>query len=273
MKIANWLQQGTKQLQDADIPTARLDCLVLLCDLLDKDKAFILAHPEIELTQQQLSTLNTQMEKRLNHVPLAYIRGMSEFYGRDFIVTKSVLEPRPESEAIIELLKKITNSTTIIDIGTGTGALAISAKLELPQTNVYAVDIDPACLAVAQQNANHHKAQVTLIEGNLLQPIDSQLLRDSVLLANLPYVPDSHALNRAATHEPRLAIFGGTDGLDLYRTLFEQITNIVKPGHIITESLSYQHDELRLLAAEHGYAESQHDGLAQVFTVSAQLQA
>ena len=272
MKIANWLKQSTDQLQNADIPTARLDCLVLLSDLLGKDKAFILTHPEFTLTKQQLSTLDTQLKKRENHIPLAYIRGVSEFYGRSFFVTKNVLEPRPESESIIDLLKKISIEGTIIDVGTGSGALAITAKLELSSADVYAVDISADCISVAKKNSGALNAKVTFLEGNLLEPFTHTELHGSALLANLPYVPNTHAVNRAATHEPSLAIFGGDDGLDLYRTLFQQVTESSKPSHIITESLLTQHILLRNLAAKYGYNQTAHDGLVQVFTASVQPQ-
>lgn len=273
MKIANWLKHNTERLQSVDIPTARLDCLVLLCDLLDKNKAFILAHPEFTLDTQQLSTLDTQIKKRMDHTPLAHIRGVSEFYGRSFFVTKYVLEPRPESESIIDLLKKISTKAAIIDIGTGSGALAITAKLELTPADVYAVDISPDCITIAQKNANALDAKVTFREGDLLQPFTDAELHGSILLANLPYVPNSQAINRAATHEPSLAIFGGDDGLDLYRTLFQQITESSKPSHVITESLLDQHTLLRDLASRHGYSQTARDGLVQVFTALAPPQA
>jgi release factor glutamine methyltransferase len=272
MKIVNWLKQSTAQLQNADIPTARLDCLVLLCDLLGKDKAFVLAHPEATLTTQQLSTLDTQLEKRASHTPLAYIRGFSEFYGRSFFVTKNVLEPRPESESIIDLLKKISTEGTVIDVGTGSGALAITAKLELSSADVYAVDISADCISIAKKNSAALNGEVIFRKGNLLNPFSDIELHGSVLLANLPYVPNTHVVNRAATHEPALAIFGGHDGLDLYRTLFQQISESSKPSHIITESLLTQHASLRDLAAKYSYSQTARDGLVQVFTASAQPQ-
>jgi len=273
MKITDWLTANTKTLEAADVPTARLDCLVLLEDLLGKNKASILAHMDVTLHSDQLSTLRTQVEKRAKHVPLAFIRGHTEFYGREFIITENVLEPRPESETIIELLKKINKVTTIIDVGTGSGALAITATLELPAISTHAVDIDPACLEVAQRNSDKHKTSIVLHQGDLLDPISNETLHEAVILANLPYVPNDYALNQAAMNEPRIAIFGGEDGLDLYRRLFEQIDAKSRPSHIFTESLPFQHQVLQSIALQHGYTKITEDDFIQVFTASEQLQA
>lgn len=273
MKIANWLTTNTKTLEAADVPTARLDCLVLLEDLLGKNKAFLLAHTEEVLSDDQLSTLRTQVEKRAKHTPLAFIRGRTEFYGREFIITENVLEPRPESETMIELLKKITNVTTIIDVGTGSGALAITAALELPSVNMHAVDIDPKCIEVARNNDAKHKTSVSFYQGDLLDQIPSTELSGAVLLANLPYVPNDYALNQAAMNEPRIAIFGGEDGLDLYRQLFSQIDAKSRPSHILTESLPFQHQALSAIAAQHDYEQTTEDDFIQVFTASELLQA
>src|SRR5579885_1241682 len=107
MKISKWLANATKKLKTAGIGTARLDCLVLLADSLNKDKAFVLAHPDMVLSAAQLRKLNKQLAERQKHYPLAYIRGKTEFYGREFIMNHHVLEPRPESETMIDLLKDI----------------------------------------------------------------------------------------------------------------------------------------------------------------------
>lgn len=173
MNISDWLQQSTKGLEEKGIDTARLDCLVILEDLITKDRSWILAHQDEMLTDEQLRKLDEQLEQRGKHTPLAYIRGKTEFYGREFLINEYVLEPRPESETIIELLKQsVTDGAIerIIDVGTGSGALAITAKLEIPAADIIAIDIDKNCLELAQRNAIKHKADVNCIEGNLLAP-------------------------------------------------------------------------------------------------------
>lgn len=272
----NWLAIAEKRLKQADIPTARLDCLVLLEDLLGKDRAHLLAHPELKLTSEQEKVLNEQLERRAKHEPLAYIRGKTEFYGREFIVNAHTLEPRSETETMIDELKGLGfreqgHGVALVDVGTGSGAIAISAKLELPNASVFATDISVECITIAKRNAQNHQTDITFNQGNLLDPL---ALGPSpyTLLCNLPYVPDSHTINKAAMFEPRLAIFGGVDGLDLYRELFTQIGKLdSKPGHILTESLPFQHEELAVIAKLHGYSLQQTSDFIQMFTLAASV--
>jgi release factor glutamine methyltransferase len=289
MTIEDWLKQSTRQLAINGITTARLDALVLLEDCLSRDRALLLAHPEQRLTAEQILVLGAWVARRAAHEPLSYIRGRTEFYGRLFRVDKHVLQPRPESETIIDMLKKLVQTDAqitnwrIADIGTGSGALAITAKLELAATTVAATDIDPACLLIARQNATALGADVEFLEGDLLQPLLSALKHLSgtsgtawrstptILLCNLPYVPEGFPINQAASSEPRLALFGGTDGLDVYRKLFTQLTNslgqypVDKPYALLTESLPKQHRALADIAARHGYMCMQTDDFIQLF--------
>lgn len=269
MLASEYLTQYVKQLKDAGIGTARLDCLVLLEDYTGKDRAWLLAHPEFELSKAQVTELNKQIKQRQSHIPLAFIRGKTEFYGREFIINKNVLEPRPESEAMIEFLKSLVlpKVSFVADIGTGSGALAITAKLELPNINVIATDIDPACIKVAKQNAKKHDVGIKVIKGNLLEPLKG--LKISVLLCNLPYVPNSYEINQAAANEPRIAIFGGEDGLDLYRQLFDQINrgeNRVQ--YVLTESLPFQHKALAKIAKDYGFKLQKTDDFIQLFSIN-----
>lgn len=268
MTTSNWLAQATTELTAANIGTARLDALVLLEDELGKDRAHILAHPEVELNPEQLQTLQGQITQRKAHQPLAYIRGKTEFYGREFIITPEVLEPRPESETMIELLKTLPPDArqTIVDVGTGSGALAITAALELVTVQAIATDIDPSCLVVARKNCEKHKTTVELIETNLIEGL--KIPANTTLLANLPYVPNDYTINDAATMEPKLAIFGGVDGLDLFRELFKQARGQAHPPvAILTESLPFQHEALAKIAAESGYVQDTEDDFIQVFSL------
>jgi release factor glutamine methyltransferase len=269
MKLDDWLIQAEQQLKNAGILTARLDALVILEDCLDKDRVYLLAHPELTLTSEQQATLTAQLIRRGAHEPLAYIRGFSEFYGRQFMVNEHVLEPRPESEMIIDLLKQYAAPTSrIADIGCGSGALAITAQLELPEAQVAAVDIDPNCLAVTMRNANKHHTAIQLFEGDLLEPFlqKSGNFTPEILLCNLPYVPDNFSINQAAAHEPSLALFGGPDGLDLYRRLFDQLNNLATKPLVISEALPSQHASLQQIAQQYGYQLLQTADFIQVFS-------
>lgn len=256
--------------------TPRLDIEVLLSYVLSKDRSWILAHPEYELLDKQKKILNSLVARRLKHVPIAYILGKCEFYGREFYVDKNVLVPRPESETIIDLLKQVVgerrteNENRIIDIGTGSGALAITAKLELPKAQVYAIDIDERALAVAKENSKILKVDIKFMKSNLLGSVPNSLFRipNSVFLCNLPYVPNDYEINQAAKHEPKIALFGGEDGLDLYRRLFDQLQKFLVGSLqfiVITESLAFQHAELTKIAKSAGFKQITTKDLVQVF--------
>jgi len=285
--LAQSLNAATKTLEQAYIPTARLDSMVLLEDVTGKDRAWLLAHPELILQGVTLQKYNSFIERRAKHEPLAYIRGKSEFYGREFLVTPSTLQPRPETETMITLLKsllqhditvsalrarKYKKDVLIVDVGTGSGCLAITAKIEWPEIEVYATEINEDALKIAKKNATKLGADVKFYQGNLLEPI--YVLRPPLfaLLCNLPYVPDSHPINKAAKQEPKIAIFGGEDGLDLYRDLFKQVQSEerrakseVRPSYILTESLPFQHTELAKIAKQQGYKLVQTEDFIQVF--------
>lgn len=265
MDVQQCLYLATNKLAAANIETARLDCLILLEDMLGKDRALLLAHPEIELSVAQVAQLNTLIARRVRHEPLAYLRGKAVFYGREFAVNNKVLVPRPESESIVSLLKTLPlpRFVHIADLGTGSGCLGITAALELPDSRIYVYDIDPAALEVAQQNAQTYKVLIHTAERNLLKNCVEHF---DVILANLPYVPDQHGINMAARHEPQLALFGGTDGLDIYRGFWEQADQLpAPPQYIITESWVIQHAALEEQAKAANYTLTATQGLAQAF--------
>lgn len=272
-----WLGESSEKLKRAGISTARLDAIVLLEDAIGKDRAWLLAHSEFELSDTRLEKLEKQIERRAQHEPLAYIRGKTEFYSRQFYIDYRVLQPRSESETMIDLLKSLNNTVRkgrtlaqkVVDVGTGSGALGVTAKLEIPELEVIATDIDKNCLDVARKNAKKLGAEVTFLHADLLQHPKVQNPASKIygLLANLPYVPNSHTINQAAMHEPGLAIFGGPDGLDVYRRLFAQLKNVSsKPWFILTESLPPQHGRLAEIAASSGFHLQKTDDFIQVFT-------
>ncbi len=266
MDINTWLQNTQKKLSTSGVSTARLDCLILLEDATGKDRAWLLAHPEFTVQGSTLYMLQEQIERRTKHEPQAYIRGKSEFYGREFIVTKHTLEPRPETEAMIDLVKSIVKTRenlTIADIGTGSGCIAVSVKLALPYAQVVATDIDVKSLEIARENSSKYDADIDFFHGNLLEPLS---LEPNILLCNLPYVPDNYELNKAARYEPKHAIFGGADGLELYRQMFAQINaNHIRPKWISTESLPFQHQELTKIAERSGYRLDKSEDFIQAF--------
>lgn len=263
--LHDWLLSETNRLEKSGITTARLDCLVLLSDELGKDKAYLLAHPEQELLHEQQERLYKKVMQRAAGRPLAYVRGKVEFYGREFMVNKHVLVPRPESETIITLLKTLPLATKvrIADIGCGSGCLGIIAGKEIAKSHIDMYDLSSQALAVANHNARTHKVKARYFQGNLLE-CDSGPYQ--VLLANLPYVPQRYPINKAAQFEPPVALFAGTDGLDLYRELFEQLAaKSWHPDFLLTESLPKQHPALAKLAQDNNFILLSSEDFIQVF--------
>ncbi|HSX32345.1 MAG TPA: HemK/PrmC family methyltransferase, partial [Candidatus Saccharimonadales bacterium] len=208
MTIGDYLRLATAQLAQAGIESARLDVLILLEDALDRDKASILANPDMDIPTETLTTLNTQIVQRMAHLPLAYIRGSWAFYGRNYKVTEDVLVPRPETEDMITLLKNLPlpSKPVLADVGTGSGCLAITAALELPGSRIDASDISPSAIAVAEHNNTLHRTHVQFMVRDLLRDVSTPY---DVVLANLPYVPNNYAINKAAGLEPSIALFAG----------------------------------------------------------------
>lgn len=273
MKIKDWLSQATHKLSEAGIASARLDALILLEDALGKDRAWLLANPDYVLLLGAIKELDKKIGRRYSFEPLSYVRGKSEFYGREFKVTPATLQPRSETETMVEMfLKNYSDVQAIIDIGTGSGAISITAKLEQPTLKVLATEINKDALDIAKQNARKLGATVIFFQGNLLEPLSAlRPLPFNVfaILANLPYVPDDFTINESAMQEPKIAIFGGKDGLDLYRQLFDQISHLdAKPKLVFTESLPFQHDDLEKIALNASYGLIETSDLIQLFATA-----
>ena len=271
--LRNWLRQAASALQKAGVASARLDCLVLLEHVLEKNREWVLAHEDYELSVSELEELNNYLAQREQRTPLAYTIGSKGFYGYTFSVTPDVLIPRPESEILIEMLQEVVSGhdvNTIIDVGTGTGCLAITAKLLYPDVHVTAVDNSVAALRIAKKNARRHKVQIQFKQMDITNCLPAMpKTRPYIIMANLPYVPDGMVTSTEITKEPAAALFSGKDGLDHYRKLWQQIQKLKnKPIYILTESLEPQHTTLRELAMATGYELIQTNTLVQLFKKS-----
>lgn len=269
MTIGEWLTTAQKKLIEIGVPTARLDAIVLLCYVMKKDKSYLLAHDDSTLTIDELAKLTTVLHQRLQRKPIAYIIGSKEFYGRDFAVTYDVLIPRPESENFIDALKKYPpqSGQSLLDIGTGSGILAITAKKEFPALTVWATDISGKALAVAKQNAHAHSASIHFVESDLLANIQDQF---DYVFANLPYVPPDYNVSPEVNTEPRIAIFANHNGLSILFQLAEQLGSYVKHGgQVYIESLLEQHNDISNYYSVYGFKLVHTFGLVQVFTKAA----
>lgn len=239
--IQAWLRDAAEQLANAGIASALLDAEIILAHTLHKSRTWLHAHNDDELSSRLVEIADARLVLRLDRIPIAYIIGHKEFYSRIFTVTPSVLIPRPESESIIELLKKHVpaGATRLIDVGTGSGCLGITAKLELPQLTVALSDISRHALKIAQRNAANLHADVVTTQSNLLANVADHY---DVVLANLPYVDTTWERSPETNHEPGLALFADNGGLALINELIKQLPDVlIAPGLVVLEADPEQH--------------------------------
>lgn len=250
MDIITWISEATKQLIETGIASARLDAELILAETLRRPRTYLHAHPDEALDPRRRDIADARLSLRLDRVPLAYILGYKEFYGRKFAVSPAVLVPRPESEAMISLLLELcptdTAPKTLIDIGTGSGCLGITAALERPNLRVILSDISPRALKIAKKNAANLGAEVKVQRQSLL---NGQIEPLDYIFANLPYVDRTWDVSPELRHEPEEALFAENGGLMLINTLIAQIPHHITPGGLIfIEADPRQHTKLITLA-------------------------
>jgi release factor glutamine methyltransferase len=219
--------------------TPELDAQVLLANVLRKPRSWLAAHPESILDRELAAALEASVQRLERGEPLPYVLGEWEFFGLLFDVTPDVLIPRPETELLVERalswLRKQHGKMNVLDVGTGSGCIAIALAVNVPEIQVVATDISSAALDVARRNAGkHHVAdRITFLEADLL-PSPLLPFSFSLILANLPYIPTAtlHGLPIFG-REPSLALDGGADGLDIVRRLLAQAPARLAPGGMI----------------------------------------
>ncbi|MBE7534848.1 MAG: peptide chain release factor N(5)-glutamine methyltransferase [Anaerolineales bacterium] len=223
--------------------TSALDASVLLARIVDRSRSWVLAHPELTLTDKQLIQLNSSLARLENGEPFPYVLGRWEFFGLEFEVTPDVLIPRPETELLVEKsiawLQKNPATTNVVDIGTGSGAIAVSIAVNVPKANILATDISETALQVAKRNAEkHHVSERSeFIECDLL-PDQSQIAnrksKIDLLCSNPPYIP-TNTLKHLPIYqrEPTVALNGGADGLNIFRKLLSIVPNWLAPNALM----------------------------------------
>lgn len=255
MIISEWLKIATKSLKTANIPSARLDAELILANTLRKNRTYLHAHLDEEIDTRRFDIANARLDLRLDRVPIAYILGYKEFYGRKFTVSPSVLIPRPESEDLISLFLELTASEiaekVLIDVGTGSGCLGITAKLERSNLSVILSDISKPALNIAEKNANALNADVHIQQQSLL---NGQLKPVDYIFANLPYVDKNWDVSPELQYEPEIALFAEDEGLKLILQLISQAPRCLTPeGLLFIEADPQQHNRIIDEAMKNGF--------------------
>lgn len=215
-----------------------LDAQLLMAHVLETGRAQVIAYPERLLTPEQAAQFEALVARRATGEPIAYIFGRRAFYDREFRVSSAVLIPRPETELLVEMAIESAQAArpdcTAADIGTGSGAIAVTFAAHVRHAQVHAVDVSPAALAVAATNAAASGVTVTFHQGDLLRPLLDSGVRLDLLLANLPYIAsDEVPTLDVSRHEPTLALDGGPDGLDLIRIMMRDAPEILRPNALV----------------------------------------
>ncbi len=239
MQLRDALQSAVKRLTNAHIGSPRLNAELLLMFVLNCDRAYLYAHGERPLVAGELLSYDEALAERARGVPAQYITGHQEFWGMDLVVTPAVLIPRPETEHVIETVLELakagaqaSNSLRIVDVGTGSGCIALALARELPDAEIHATDISGAALEIARANASRHQldTRIHFHEIDLLTGLTGQF---DFVVSNPPYVGEWEADTVEAQvrkFEPRHAVFGGQTGLEIIRDLTPQAHRALKPG-------------------------------------------
>jgi release factor glutamine methyltransferase len=253
MTIDEILKKATILLKSKNIPSAALDAEVLLCYTIKKSKEFLYTNRDQKLTANQEKKFRALVTRRAKLEPVAYITGQKEFYGLNFIVNKHVLIPRPETELLIDEIVKtihelplwpnVNCQLSIVDVGTGSGCIAVTLAKHLPKTKIYATDISAKALKIAKRNAKLHQinprsysagVKINWQQGDLLEPLKNQKI--DIIVANLPYLDKKTYQLPSLKFEPKIALDGGEDGLKFYKKLLKQTRDFqFKPMVIFCE--------------------------------------
>jgi len=240
MTLATALAQGAKLLEDANVAVPRLTAEVLLSHALHCERSYLYAHPEQELREVEWIHYGRYLHERMQGKPTQYITKRQEFYGREFRVTPDVLIPRPETEHVVELALAIARDAgRIVDVGTGSGALAVTLQLETG-ASAFACDISPAAIAVASGNASTLGARLNFVVSDLLSALADHSM--DLIVSNPPYVPlgTREGLQREVRDwEPHVALFAGETGIEIYERIAADAPRVLRRGGWLIMELGF----------------------------------
>ena len=232
-----------------DIPTETV--MAFLVELSQKERYNLYLHYEEEMPKELEENFRKGMERILNQEPMAHVLGYSWFYGYKMKVSNQVLIPREETEELcakilsrIDYIFKDEDSLMGVDVGSGSGAIAITLDKEEPRLHMVATDISNEALEVAKENAKENEASITFLEGDMLKPLIEQNLRFDLLVCNPPYIPEEEVMEKSVVDfEPHVALFGGEDGLKFYRAVFEDCKNVLKDKSFMAFEMGWNQKE------------------------------
>ena len=231
-KVLTWTKG---YLDEKGVENARLETEWLLCAVTGLDRVGLYINYEKPLTDAELAAYRAMVARRAKREPLQYILGSQEFCGLDFEVTPAVLIPRHDTEVLVEeAVKRAPGAKSLLDIGVGSGCIAVALAKALPLAEIYGVETSPAALALAQRNAERHSARITFFEGSLFEPFKEQ--RFDLIVSNPPYIPTADLETvqpEVRDFEPIAALDGGKDGLDFYRAIVPEAVDHLTPGGLL----------------------------------------
>ncbi len=256
LKVLTWTK---KYLAGKGVENARLEAEWMLCAALGTDRVGLYVNYDKPLTSTELNGFRGMVGRRAKREPLQYILGSQDFFGLDFEVTPGVLIPRHDTETLVrEALARAPGNATILDIGVGSGCLAVALAKNLPGAEVTGVDPSPRALALAERNAHRHQVSLNLLCGSLFEPVKGR--RFDLVVSNPPYIPavDLAGLQpEVRDYEPREALDGGSDGLEYYRRIIpDAAAHLNTGGWLIMEmGIGQARDVLELLEKSGGFSE------------------
>lgn len=259
MNIKEALEYGLKELSVLyEWDTPLLDAQVLLSSLLEKDRLYLMIHPERPLTKEQENFYLKRIQRRKERVPIAYIIGEKEFMGRNFLVREGVLIPRPDSEALIELILRNLSSkeeNRLLEIGVGSGALLITLLCEYSRARGMGVDISEIPLLVTEENARRNGCEnrLQLRQGDLFSNVEGTF---DLIFSNPPYIDpkEKKMLSKDLEYEPENALYAEEEGLYFYRMILEDGEKYLAPGGLLAFELGYdQSKKVELMAEKQGF--------------------
>jgi release factor glutamine methyltransferase len=249
LQLRSALHSAIEALEQNDVGSPRLNAETLLMFVLNCNRAHLYAYPERELTEDERQRYDEAIAERARGVPAQYITGHQEFWGLDFLVTPAVLIPRPETEHLVETAIEIARDLDhpiIIDVGTGSGCIALALENELPRAEVHALDLSPDALEIARANAARLRLErVRFHVTDVLQGLPGEFA--DMIVSNPPYVGECEADKVQAQvrrFEPHMAVFGGPEGTELIRKLIDQAQRVLKPGGWLLVEIGYTQSPL-----------------------------